>query len=173
MASPTIHPLFEPKTSTWQYVVADATSKHAVIIDPVLDFDPNKSRFSTESADAILALVREKEYLVNKILETHVHADHVTSSHFLQQQLSKSQSHQPEICIGGRVRQTQQLFGKRYGIPKAEYENAFNHLFSDDEVFDVGQLQAKAISLPGHTRDHMGYVIGGRGRNLLIRVAYI
>ncbi|KAH6898008.1 beta-lactamase-like protein [Thelonectria olida] len=158
---PTIHPLFEPKTSTWQYVVVDAELKTAVIIDPVFDFDPNKSRFSTESADGILALVRENGYHVLKILETHVHADHVTASHYLQLQLSKSQHHRPDICIGSRVRETQYRFRKRYQVPEVEYENAFDHLFRDDEEFSVGRLEAKAIHLPGHTPDHMGYVIGG------------
>ncbi|KAK7413075.1 hypothetical protein QQX98_008023 [Neonectria punicea] len=156
----TIHDLFEPKTGTWQYVVADPETKHAVVIDPVLDFDPAKNTTSTETADAILSLVKEQNYLVVKILETHVHADHITSAGYLQSKLAHCQSQSPKICIGKRVGQTQEHFGRRYGIPDSEYKDAFDQLLDDDEIFSIGQLEAKTIHLPGHTPDHLGYVIG-------------
>lgn len=158
---PIIHDIFEPKTATWQYVVADPSTKRAVIIDSVLDFDPVKSRLSTESADALLALVRDKQYVVLKILETHVHADHITASNYLQSKLEKSQDLRPDICIGKRVGQVQDRFGQRYGIPEAEYKDAFDKLLDDDETFPIGELEAKAVHLPGHTPDHLGYVISG------------
>lgn len=156
-----IHNIFEPKTSTWQYIVADPKTKHAVIIDPVLDFDPVKNALTTESADALLSLAKENEYIIVRVLETHVHADHITSSGYLQLKLSASQGQRPDICIGKRVGQTQDRFGQRYGIPESEYKDAFDHLLDDDEVFSIGELEAKAIHLPGHTPDHLGYVIGG------------
>lgn len=158
---PIIHNIFEPKTSTWQYIVADPKTKHAVIIDPVLDFDPVKNALTTESADALISLAKANEYIVVRVLETHVHADHITSSNYLQLKLTASQDLRPDICIGKRVGQTQDRFGQRYGIPESEYKDAFDHLLDDDEVFSIGELEAKAIHLPGHTPDHLGYVIGG------------
>ncbi|KPM43214.1 hypothetical protein AK830_g3313 [Neonectria ditissima] len=155
-----IHNLFEPRTGTWQYVVADPETKHAVVIDPVLDFDPAKNTTSAESADAIITLVKDKEYSVTKILETHVHADHITSAGYLQFKMAHYQGQRPDICIGKRVGQTQDHFGCRYGIPESEYKDAFDQLLDDDETFSIGKLEAKAIHLPGHTPDHLGYVIG-------------
>ncbi|KAF7557996.1 hypothetical protein G7Z17_g286 [Cylindrodendrum hubeiense] len=154
------HNIFEPKTATWQYVVADPRTKNAVIIDPVLDFDPVKNTLTTESADKLLSLVRENEYIVVRVLETHVHADHITSSGYLQLKLSASQGQRPDICIGKRVGETQDRFGQRYGIPESEYKDAFDQLLDDDEIFSIGELEATAIHLPGHTPDHLGYVIG-------------
>lgn len=162
MTEPIIHACFEPNTSTWQYIVADPTTKAAVIIDPVLDFDPARSAVSTESADALLALASEKGYTIDRLLETHVHADHLTAAKYLQSRLSETAGAQkPEICIGRRIGQVQERFARRYGIAREEYEGAFDKLFDDDEVFRVGQLEAKALHLPGHTPDHMGYLIGG------------
>ncbi|KAK1827610.1 beta-lactamase-like protein [Podospora conica] len=159
---PIIHTCFEPRTSTWQYVVADPSTKSAVIIDSVLDFDPSTSTISTETADALLSLVKENGYTVQHILETHVHADHLTASRYLQQQLEKTNADhtKPAICIGKRIHSVQERFARRYGIDKAEYEGAFDHLIDDDEIFPLGKLQVKAIHLPGHTPDHMGYMVG-------------
>ncbi|KAG7286987.1 hypothetical protein NEMBOFW57_006487 [Staphylotrichum longicolle] len=156
---PIVHTVFEPQTSTWQYVVADPSTKTAVIIDPVLDFDPARNSITTKSADALLALVKEKGYTVDRLLETHVHADHLTAARYLQDKLAKD-GKKPEIGIGRRIGQVQERFAKRYGIAQEECEGAFDKLFDDDEIFHVGELEAKAVHLPGHTPDHMGYLIG-------------
>ncbi|RYP23248.1 hypothetical protein DL765_001157 [Monosporascus sp. GIB2] len=161
MASePVINPIFHPPTGTWQFVVADPTTKSAVIIDPVLDFDPAKAAISTLTADALLSLVREQGYKIEKLLETHAHADHLTAASYLQMRLAEQQQPRPDICIGRRISQVQETFAPRYGIPRDELEGAFDHLFEDDEAFCVGSIEAKAIHLPGHTPDNMGYVIG-------------
>lgn len=157
---PTIHAAFEPRTSTWQYVVADPTTKDAVIIDPVLDFDSAMSKIATDSADGLLALVRENGYRVIRLLETHVHADHLTASRYLQMKLLNPQGSRPDVCIGKRIDQVQETFAKRYGIAKEEYEGVFDYTFDDDEIFHVGQVEAKVLHLPGHTSDHIGYMIG-------------
>ncbi|KAK0714826.1 beta-lactamase-like protein [Lasiosphaeris hirsuta] len=157
---PTVHACFEPRTSTWQYVVADSATRAAVIIDSVLDFDPARNAISTESADSLLALVKERGYTVDRLLETHAHADHLTASRYLQHQLEASSGTKPEISIGKRIVGVQRRFAQRYSIPPSEYEGKFDHLLDDDEIFKVGQLEAKAIHLPGHTPDHMGYMIG-------------
>jgi glyoxylase-like metal-dependent hydrolase (beta-lactamase superfamily II) len=158
---PTIHNVFESETGTWQYVVADPTTSAAVIIDPVLDYDPATQVITTDSADVLLSLVKEKGYKVERILETHAHADHLTAASYLQKRLAEEQGHRPPIGIGKRIGQVQKLFGQRYGIPEQEYERVFDKLFEDDETFKIGNLTAKAIHLPGHTPDHLGYRIGG------------
>ncbi len=160
---PLVHSIFEPQTSTWQYVVADPATKSAVIIDPVLDFDPARNAVTTASADALLALVREHGYTVERLLETHVHADHLTAAKYLQRRLVEAQGEgkRPSIGIGKRIGGVQERFAERYKIDKAELVGAFDKLYEDDEVFMVGGIEAKAVHLPGHTPDHMGYLIGG------------
>lgn len=159
---PTIHDVFEPKTGTWQYIVADPATSKAVIIDPVLDYDPCTQSITTTSADALLTLVKENGYTIDRILETHAHADHLTASSYLQKQLTQTQGFKPPIAIGKRIEQVQKLFGQRYGLAKDEWLGVFDKLFDDDETFAVGELYAKAIHLPGHTPDHLGYQIGGK-----------
>ncbi|KAK3293944.1 beta-lactamase-like protein [Chaetomium fimeti] len=156
---PIVHTVFESQTSTWQYIVADPSTKTAVIIDPVLDFDPARNAISTKSADALLALAKEEGYIVDYLLETHAHADHLTAAKYLQSRLSK-EGKKPDIGIGKRIAGVQERFAKRYGIAREEYEGAFDKLLEDDEIFHVGELEAKAVHLPGHTPDHMGYLIG-------------
>jgi glyoxylase-like metal-dependent hydrolase (beta-lactamase superfamily II) len=159
---PTIHNVFENVTGTWQYIVADPSTSTAVIIDPVLNYDPATQAITTQSADALLSLVQENGYKISRILETHAHADHLTSSSYLQSRISQIQGHKPPIGIGKRIEQVQKLFSKRYGLTEDEYTNVFDILFDDDETFPIGTLTAKAIHLPGHTPDHLGYQIGGK-----------
>jgi len=160
MSEPTIHTIFEPKTGTWQYIVADPATKVGIIIDPVLDFDPSKNAISTETADGLLAVVRENGYTIDKVLETHAHADHLTAAKYLQKQLQESGSTRPDVCIGKRITGVQERFAQRYGIATQELEGAFDQLLDDDEEFAIGGLTARAMHLPGHTPDHMGYLVG-------------
>ncbi|UZP43206.1 hypothetical protein NXS19_011022 [Fusarium pseudograminearum] len=160
MSEPTIHSLFETATSTWQYIVADPITKHAVIIDPVLDYDPVKIAVSTGSADAIIKIVKDEGYQVDIILETHAHADHLTAASYIQSVLARSQSVKPAIGIGSRIKQVQHLFGEKYGIASQEYETVFDKLWEDNDEFAIGNLTARTVHLPGHTPDHMGYQIG-------------
>jgi glyoxylase-like metal-dependent hydrolase (beta-lactamase superfamily II) len=160
MSEPTIHPLFETVTGTWQYIVADPNTKHAVIIDPVLDYDPIKTAVSTNSADAIIKIIKEEGYTVDMILETHAHADHLTAASYLQSVLAKMQGSKPVIGIGSRIKQVQNLFGEKYGVLGKEYETVFDRLWEDNDEFAIGTLTARAVHLPGHTPDHMGYHIG-------------
>lgn len=158
---PVIHSVYEEKTGTWQYVVADPSSKTAVIIDPVLDYDPATQIISSQTADSLLSMIKEKDYKIDRILETHAHADHLTAASYLQDCLAEQQGHRPPICIGQRIGEVQRLFSQIYDIPAHEYENAFDKLFDDDETFDIGRLTATIVHLPGHTPDHVGYKIGG------------
>ncbi len=160
MPEPQVHTLFEPKTGTWQYIVADPTTNQAVIIDSVLDYDPGAAQLSTKSADDLLALVWKQGYNITHILETHAHADHLTASRYLQKQLQQKQSRRPDVCIGQRIKDVQSLFGPRYNVHSSELDQAFDHTFVDGEKFKIGNVDVEIIHLPGHTPDHIGYVIG-------------
>ncbi|KAL4862776.1 hypothetical protein BDV12DRAFT_190162 [Aspergillus spectabilis] len=148
---PTIHALFETTTGTWQYIVADPATSTAAIIDPVLDYDPATHTITSTAADGLLSMIQEKEYHISHILETHAHADHLTAAAYLAHRLAQTQgSRPPLICIGKRITQVQQHFGK---APLTAF-------FVDDETFSIGELTVVAMHLPGHTPDHLGYQIG-------------
>lgn len=164
----TVDSIHDPKTGTWQYIVADPNTLDAVIIDPVMDFDRATQTISTDTADRLTSLVRRKGYRILRILETHVHADHVTAASYLQSVFERDQGFKPPVCIGSRIRDVQQLFGSKYGVPPAELSSAFDRLLEDDEVFSIGDLRAKVIHLPGHTPDHIGYMIGGNRSSLMV-----
>lgn len=157
---PTVHNIFENTTGSWQYVVADPETLTAVIIDPVLEFEPVTQTVGTRTADKLLELVKKHGYKVERILETHAHADHMTAASYLQRRLASDQGHKPSICIGSRIDQVQKRFSSRYHVPKDEYATVFDTLLEDEEEFSIGNIKAKAIHIPGHTPDHMGYKIG-------------
>lgn len=142
-------------------MVADPSTLTAVIIDPVLDYDAATQTMTTHTADSLLSLVEERGYNVDRILETHAHADHVSAASYLQSRLAQKQPNRPLICIGKRINQVQRFFGGRYDVPTAQYEGVFDKFFDDDETFYIGNLEATAMHLPGHTPDHLGYKIGG------------
>ncbi|KAB8211886.1 beta-lactamase-like protein [Aspergillus parasiticus] len=156
---PTVHPIFEKQTSTWQYIVACPETREAVIIDPVLDYSQEQLTINTTSADSLLEVVNLHHYKVVRLLETHAHADHLTAASYLQSRLQAQGANVP-VCIGRRIRQVQDTFAKRYGVPADELDNAFEHLLEDNETFPIGNLTAKVLHLPGHTPDHVGYLIG-------------
>ena len=160
---PVVHDIYEEKTGTWQYIVADPSTLEAVIIDPVLDYDSASSEILTTTADSLLDMVHQNKYKVQMILETHAHADHLTAANYLQHKLAEIQGTAPAVGIGKRIADVQKLWAGRYGVPSEEYESVFDKLFDDNEVFHIGSLKSVAIHLPGHTPDHMGYMIGGKG----------
>ncbi|PVH78105.1 Metallo-hydrolase/oxidoreductase [Cadophora sp. DSE1049] len=157
---PIIHSIFEKTTGTWQYLIADPSTMSAVIIDPVLDYDPVTQVISTRTADALLATAIEKGYKVEKVLETHAHADHLTAAFYLQKQVTRLQGHRPPTFIGKRIKQVQKMFGEKYGVLAEEYDGVFDKFLDDDETFRFGDLEVTAMHLPGHTPDHLGYKIG-------------
>ncbi|KZL85296.1 metallo-beta-lactamase domain, partial [Colletotrichum incanum] len=160
LPQPIIHDIFEPRTGTWQYIVADPITKAAVIIDPVLDYDRATQVITTSSADDLLSLIKRKGYTISRILETHAHADHLTAASYLQNRLAQKHGEMPSIGIGKRISQVQDLFGQIYGVTIEEREGVFDKLFEDDENFTIGNLRATALHLSGHTPDHLGYEIG-------------
>ncbi len=157
---PDIYACFEALTATWQYIVADPDTRDAVVIDAVLDFNPASNQISTENADRLLLLISKHNLNIERIMETHAHADHLTAATYLQQQLINLGKPRPDICIGARITEVQSTFAPKYGIEASELENVFDKLFQDNEEFTVGRFHAKVLHLPGHTPDHVGYVIG-------------
>lgn len=156
---PDIHPIYEAGTGTWQYLVADRETKCAAIIDPVLDFDSGENAISTKTADRILEKVASENYRVIALLETHIHADHLSAAAYLRNQLERSQGSAPSTCIGN-ILHMQKLYGARYSVPFAEWGDAFDHHYMDGDTFAIGNLTVEVLHLPGHTPDHLGYAIG-------------
>lgn len=147
---------FDPATSTFTHVVHDQVGGHAAIVDPVLDFDPASGRTRHDSADAVIAFVREQRLTVDWILETHAHADHLSSAPYLKAQLGG------RIAIGEAIRRVQGVFKPIFNMePEFRTDGSqFDHLFADGEVFAIGALSAQAWHVPGHTPADLAYVIG-------------
>jgi glyoxylase-like metal-dependent hydrolase (beta-lactamase superfamily II) len=150
-----IHPFFDENTGTLSYVIAESGGKHAAIVDPVLDFDVRSGRTVTTAADKILAHVRSQGLVVDWILETHAHADHLSGARYLQELVGG------RIAIGEHIRQVQATFKKLYNLERDFLPDGsqFDHLFKDGEKFNIGQVEAKAMRVPGHTPADMAYVV--------------
>ncbi|WP_122667237.1 MBL fold metallo-hydrolase [Pseudomonas viridiflava] len=154
-----IEGLFDTHTSTLSYLVMDVQSRQCALIDSVLDFDPKSGRTSTQSADQLIARVRELGASVQWILETHVHADHVSAAAYLKDKLHA------KIAIGSRITAVQNVFGELFNAPDgfARDGSQFDVLLDDGASFAVGSLEVRAMHTPGHTPACMTYVfeVGG------------
>ena len=147
---------FDPATWTVSYVVFDAPGGHCALVDSVLDYDPKSGRTRTDSADQLIAFVREQNLTVDWILETHAHADHLSAAPYLRNHLGG------KIAIGGKITQVQNVF-KGIFRPEPDFAtngSQFDHLFEDGDTFAIGTLQAQALSVPGHTPACMAYQVG-------------
>ena len=147
---------FDEPTFTASYVVSDPETKKAAIIDSVLDFDQPSGQTSTASADAIIDYVRGEGLTVEWVLETHVHADHLSAAPYLQEKLGG------RIAIGGAIRTVQNVFGKIFneGTRFARDGSQFDRLFEDGDTFRIGGIPAVVLHVPGHTPADLAYVIG-------------
>lgn len=150
---PNINPFFDSVTGTISYVVYDELTGSCAIIDPVLDYDPRSGRIRTTSADKLTDFIQLQQLTVEWILETHAHADHLSSAHFLKNRLGG------KIAIGDNIPAVQETFKKVFNlgnefIPDGHH---FDYLFADEEIFNVGKLTAKALFVPGHTPADMAY----------------
>ena len=147
---------FDPATWTVSYVVFDAPGGHCALVDSVLDYDPKSGRTRTDSADQLIAFVREQNLMVDWILETHAHADHLSAAPYLRKHLGG------KIAIGGKITQVQNVFKGIFHLEPEFATNGsqFNHLFEDGDTFAIGTLQAQALSVPGHTPACMAYQVG-------------
>jgi len=148
---------FDSLTWTVSYVVWDHATKRAAVIDPVLDYDFKSGRTSTASADRLLAYVRDNDLKVDWILETHAHADHLSGARHVQDQVGG------RIAIGENIRVVQATFKKLFNLERSFLPDGtqFDHLFKDGEVFKIGETEATALLVPGHTPADMAYLVDG------------
>lgn len=153
---PQIKTFFDPVTWTFTYVVYDKAGGTAAIIDPVLDYDAKAGRTRHTSADKVLAFIKAESLSVAWILETHAHADHLSSAHFLRDTLGG------KIAIGQHIKQVQGVFKKIFNLESQFCTDGtqFDYLFNDQETFAIGELTASALHLPGHTPADMAYQVG-------------
>ena len=152
-----IQSFFDAKTWTVSYVVTDLGTRQAAIIDPVLDYDFKSGHTDTNAADALLAYVKAEGLTVQWILETHAHADHLSGARYLQAQVGG------QIAIGEHIREVQATFKKIYNLERTFLPDGsqFDHLFQDGEVFKIGDIEATALLVPGHTPADMAYLVDG------------
>ena len=146
---------FDSATNTVSYLVLDEATHHCALIDSVLDYDPKSGHTATTSADKVIARVNELNATVDWILETHVHADHLTAAPYLKEKLGG------KIGIGSQISTVQEVFGTLFntGGEMPRDGSQFDHLFVTDEQFAIGTLQCHALHTPGHTPACMTYVI--------------
>lgn len=153
----TVQAFFDPRTWTVSYVLADCATRRAAIIDPVLDYDFKSGHTGTDAADLILAYLAEANLQVDWILETHAHADHLSGARYLQERVGG------RVAIGENIREVQATFKKIYNLERNFLPDGkqFDHLFGDGEKFLIGELEATALLVPGHTPADMAYRVDG------------
>lgn len=155
---PDVMGFFDEGTATWSYVVWDAhlPEKPCAIIDSVLDFDLSSGRSHTHSADRIISFIKQNNLTPQWILETHIHADHLTASAYLKQQLGGKTAISKHIL---KIIETwEPVFNNSADTPHTGEQ--FDHLFDDDEAFKIGSIDAKIFHTPGHTPADTAYLIG-------------
>lgn len=156
MIKPDVHAVFDPETCTVSYVAACPQTKACAIIDPVLDFCGHSGRTALTSTHRIVEIIEAEGLTPELILETHVHADHISAAPWLKEKYGAP------IAIGDHIGATQKAFAPVYAL-EAEISGEgaeFDRLLSDGETFRIGALEACAIHTPGHTPACMSYLIG-------------
>ncbi|HBP42292.1 MAG TPA: MBL fold metallo-hydrolase [Halomonas sp.] len=156
MQHPIVTHFFDEPTNTFSYVVQDPESNACAILDSVLDFDYAAGHTDVRSADEIIEFIRGNRLEVTWILETHVHADHLSAAPYLHQTLGG------KTGIGAHIVDVQEIFGKAFnaGTEFARDGSQFDALFNEGDTFTIGSLQARVLHTPGHTPACLTYVIG-------------
>ncbi|MEQ5801408.1 MBL fold metallo-hydrolase [Halomonas sp. H10-9-1] len=156
MSRPIVTHFFDAPTNTFSYVVQDPDSASCAILDSVLDFDYAAGRTAVRSADEIIAFVRDNDLEVAWILETHVHADHLSAAPYLHETLGGLTG------IGANITVVQEVFGKAFnaGTEFARDGSQFDRLFEEGDTFAIGNLEGRVLHTPGHTPACLTYVIG-------------
>jgi glyoxylase-like metal-dependent hydrolase (beta-lactamase superfamily II) len=149
-------PFFDPATFTLTYVVFDDESRDAIVIDPVLDFDAAGAQTGVDSARKVLSFVREHDLTVHYVLETHAHADHLSSSQLLRRELGA------KVAIGARITEVQETFKDIFDLGEdfAVDGSQFDQLLHDGETLHAGRLAVEVIATPGHTPACVTFKIG-------------
>ena len=153
---PEVTAFFDEPTNTVSYVVSDPSTDTCAVVDSVLDYDPHSGRTNTASADDIISFIKAKGLAVEWILETHVHADHLSAAPYLHDKLGG------KLAIGSAIKTVQETFGKLFnaGTEFQRDGSQFDVLFNDGDAFQLGAIPARAMHTPGHTPACMTYVIG-------------
>ena len=156
MQKPEVTGFFDPATYTISYVVADPETMKCAIVDSLLDYDNASGRTHTKSADELIAHVKGKGYECEWIIDTHVHADHLTAAPYIKAQIGG------KTAIGDQISAVQKVFGTIFNAEQGFHTDGsqFDHLFTDGETYRVGNIEAKAIHTPGHTPACMSHLIG-------------
>ena len=156
MATPDVTSFFDEPTNTVSYVVTCPETQTCAIVDSVLNYDPHSGRTSTASAEEIITFLDYNGLTATWILETHVHADHLSAAPFLKEKTGA------QVAIGEHISDVQDIFGKLFNAGEAFTHDGrqFDRLFGDDDTFKIGNLHATAIHTPGHTPACLSYIIG-------------
>ena len=156
MTNPIVTAFFDEPTNTISYVVADPETKACAVVDSLLDYDAASGRTATVSADRLIAFVKAQGLTVEWIIDTHVHADHLTAAPYVREKLGG------KTAIGEHVATVQRVFGQIFNEGQSFHTDGsqFDHLFKDGEAYTVGRLEARAIHTPGHTPACMSHLIG-------------
>lgn len=151
-----IEAFYDPATYTLTYAVYDPKSRDAVVIDPVLDYDPQSSTTSTTSLERVESLLKHERLRLHYVLETHAHADHLSGSQYLKRRFDA------KIGIGARIREVQKVFKDVFDLPTsfAIDGSQFDRLFADGEMVSAGTLDIEVLATPGHTPACVTYRIG-------------
>ena len=155
MARPIIRAFFDEPTNTVSYLVADPETKEAAVVDPVLDYDHKSGKANVKSADAILAKAGEEGFTIRLVLETHVHADHLSGAPYIKLKTGA------KVAIGERIKEVQKIFRPVFNAMDVSGEGSeFDTLFKDGDRFTIGTLSGEVIATPGHTPACVSYRIG-------------
>lgn len=154
--TPEVHAFFDPATNTISYVVRDPASEACAVIDSVMDIDYAAGRITYAHADEIAAFIRAKGWRLEWLIETHVHADHLSAAPYIQAQLGG------KIGIGEKITVVQDTFGKVFneGTEFQRDGSQFDALFQDGDSYQIGTMRALTLHTPGHTPACMTHVIG-------------
>lgn len=154
--APEVVGFFHEPTNTITYLVIDPATRHAAVIDPVLDYDAAAAKTGTASADALLKEISGRNLTIEWIIETHIHADHLSAAHYLKTRL------EAPIAVGNKISTVQETFQPIFNLPYpfAPDGRQFDKLFEHGESFSIGQLTATVMATPGHTPACMSYLVG-------------
>ena len=154
MGQPIIHAFFDDATNTVSYLVGDPETREAAVIDPVLDYDHKSGKANVTSADAILAKAKAEGFTVTLVLETHVHADHLSGAPYIKIRTGA------KVAIGERIKEVQKIFRPVFNAIDVSGEGSeFDMLFKDGDRFTIGKLQGEVLATPGHTPACVSYRI--------------
>ena len=154
-AKPEIKAFFDEPTNTVSYLVWDPGTRAAAVIDPVLDFDHKSGEANVSAADALLAEAARLGLKIGRVLETHVHADHLSAAPYIKQKTGAP------VCIGEHIRDVQQIFRPVFNASDVSGDGSeFDHLFKDGERFSIGGVETEVMYTPGHTPACVSYRIG-------------